>query len=154
MCSEELFNEMCEYHNVTTAEKNRIEYLFADDAAEALENLLQGEDDFEVGNYRVIKESAIDQIMANELSDDPYILGCFNADFLANILEIPQRIIEICQNAEAQQELGEMLTTEQIEKLAREYAAADGYGHHFAHYDHQTEELVFDNDLYYVFRTH
>jgi hypothetical protein len=148
----EVFEQMCEEHNVTTSEKNRIEYLFAEDAAEALENLLQSEDDFEVGNYRAIKETAIDDVLANELSGDPYVLGSFSAWALADVLDLSTRFVEKIQAAGLYQEIGEELTDAQIAQLAETLISHDGYGHHFSSHDHSQEELTFDGDTWYVFR--
>ena len=58
------------------------------DVREVLENFTY-EDDFEVDNYRFIREDEIDAIMRDELASDAYMLGCFNAWFLADVLGCP-----------------------------------------------------------------
>ena len=55
--------------------------------------------DFEVDNYRFISQAEIDSIQRGELKSDTYILGCFNADFLADIIEIPYKAIETLQKS-------------------------------------------------------
>ena len=109
------------------------------DVVTSLDN---GDDDFEVGEYRFIKQSAIDDIQQGELSDDLYMLGCFDASFLANILNAPQTAIVKMQEAEAFEAIGEWVKENgSIPHLQEQYASADGYGHHFAHYDHEEHEL-------------
>ena len=85
-----------------------------------------------------------DTILADELKNDPYILGCFNASFLADHCSVPLSLIEIIQKAEAYEDLGQHLidTPNCVDAIAKGYAAADGYGHHFASYDGDTHELT------------
>lgn len=45
--------------------------------------LANNSDDFEVSNVRFIADNSILSIMADEIFGDDYILGCFNADFIA-----------------------------------------------------------------------
>ena len=117
---------------------------------EALERMNDGESDFEVDNYRFIDKAAIDDILAEELESDLYVLGCFNADFLADSTGLPRELIEACQNAEAFEALGKAIADGgHVRDLALNYAGADGYGHHFNHWD-GTEERI---GAYYVFRT-
>ncbi len=119
-----------------------------------------GEEDFRftLGNkeYRAILDSSIDEIMQEELESDLYMLGCFNAWFLADILDIDQDIIEEMQKAEAYTAVGKLvMSLGRLEKLQKEYVTADGYGHHFGLYDGNEEETgyVEDKDFYHIFRT-
>ena len=104
--------------------------------------------DFTVANYRFIRQDAIDEIQREELSSDLYILGCFNADFLAGITDIDVDAIKAIQDAGAFEALGKILLP-YIDDIQRQYSRLDGYGHHFAHYDGE-EHAIGD---YYVFRT-
>ncbi len=120
------------------------------DWREVARNIENGEYDFEVDNVRFIKESAIDEIQCEELSSDLYILGCFNAWFLADVLDIDQDVIEAMQKAEAYEALGKLIVSMcKLPELQAAYASADGYGHHFNRYDGNQEEIagyyVFDN---------
>ena len=119
---------------------------------EVLGDILSGETDFEVGGVRFIAASEIDRIQCNELGDDEYILGCFNAWFLADVLEMDQDVIEAMQNAEAYEAIGKLIKSlDKLEELQEEYSSADGYGHHFNHYDFSEEELHINGNSYYVF---
>lgn len=132
---------------------------FAEDLAidrtEMLRGIIDGEDDFEVENYRFISEDAIDEIMADELENDAYILGCFNAHFLASVTNLSVDIIQALQEAEKFEALGKHIIDNDYVRgphgLQATYAAEDGYGHHFAGYDHETLEV--SGVKYFAFRT-
>lgn len=131
-------------------------YSFASDLGinerEVIEEILAESDDFEIGNYRFIRTDVIDEIQVEELESDPYVLGCFNPWFLADILNISSTTIEKMQSAEAFKVLGELIIGLNLTaKLQREYVRADGYGYHFAHYDNeQIDDL--EHFGYLVFR--
>lgn len=106
--------------------------------------------DFEVGNYRFIHQDEIDEIQQQELSSNLYMLGCFNADFIADNTNLTYNIVKALQKAELYEAIGEaIMDGNYLEAMQSEYARLDGYGHHFAHYDHDTHEY----GEYYVFRT-
>jgi hypothetical protein len=109
--------------------------------------------DFEVNNVRFIAMGNIDEIQQEELKSDLYCLGCFNADFLANVTGLPQGLIEAAQKGEAFEELGEVLV-EHVEAIQEAYASADGYGHHFNGYDFGEEEVYINGVGFYVFDNH
>lgn len=122
---------------------------------EVLENILSGDSDFEVDNVRFISSSEIDAIQCEELESDLYILGCFNAWFIADILGIDQDVIEAMQQAEAFEAIGKLIVSMgKLEELQAEYSRMDGYGHHFNHYDSNEEEIHIDGDSYHVFDNH
>lgn len=152
MFNEESFNELCAEHEVSATDQATLQGLFSDESADALEKLIDGEDDFTTDNWRVINAGYIDSVLADELEENPFLIGCFAAWLIADVLDIPVRIVEICQKAEAYEDLGEMFTRGQVEALAREYVAADSYGHHFATYDGHEHEFTFDGSSYYAFR--
>ena len=106
------------------------------------------ETDFEVDDFRFIHEDEIDEVMQDELSSDTYVLGSFSAWFIADVLpNMPSEAVKALQEADKFEVLGELML-EHIETVQEEYASIDGYGHHFAHYDHETHE--FEN--WYAFR--
>jgi hypothetical protein len=53
------------------------------DWREVVRHMDDSEDDFEVNGVRFISDDEIDIIQCEELESDLYILGCFNAGFLA-----------------------------------------------------------------------
>ena len=108
--------------------------------------------DFEVDNVRFIDTDSIDEIQQEELASDEYILGCFNANFLSDILNLSVEVIESIQKAEGFEALGKMIIEmDKLEELQEDYVRADGYGHHFNHYDFGEEELFFAGNIYHVF---
>lgn len=122
------------------------------DYREVLENMADGTDDFEVDNVRFIKSDCIDEILADELGSDNYMLGCFNAWFIADVTGIDTDVIEAMQKAEAYEAIGKLIKSlDKLEVLASAYASADGYGHHFNSYDFGEEELRIAGTLYHVF---
>lgn len=105
--------------------------------------------DFEADNYRFIHQDEIDRIQQEELESDEYTLGCFNASFLAGVLGLDTEPVEAIQSAGAYEALGKMVINGgHLAELQGEYAGLDGYGHHFAHYDGNEQEV----GSYYVFR--
>ena len=122
------------------------------DFKETVSNILENERDFEVEDHRFIHFDDIDEIQQEELRSDLYLLGCFNAYFLADNTSLSLKVIEVLQKNEAYEELGE-LVQEDVENIQRGYAYLDGYGNHFAYYDGKGLELFDVNGSdYYVFR--
>ncbi len=122
------------------------------DWREVVGNIENEETDFEVDGVRFINSEDIDRIQQDELSDDDYILGCFNASFLSGILEIDQDVIEAMQKAEAYEAIGKLIKSlGKLEELQETYARYDGYGHHFNRYDSGEEEIKVDGQTFYVF---
>ena len=127
----------------TAREINR--FIEGSDLRETLENMRDNEADFTVGSYleyRFIHQGYIRQIMMDELESDLYVLGCFNAWFLADVLDVDCDVIEAMQKAEAYEAIGKLVVSQgKLGELQQKYAAADGYGHHFAHYDGNEHEF-------------
>lgn len=123
---------------------------------EVVENIENEDENFEVDNYRFISKSSIDKIQQDELSSDPYILGCFNDWFLADNTDLSLDIIKALQAADKYEAIGQhIIDNDLIETIQSEYASADGYGHHFAAYDGNTIEDLLNLDSetgYYIFR--
>lgn len=124
------------------------------DWREVVRHIADEEHDFEVDNVRFINSEDIDEIQADEMENDSYILGCFNAEAIADATGWPTALIEAAQKGEAYQEIGEAMTREQIEALQQIYSGADGYGHHFNSYDFGEEEFSVDDKLFFVFDQH
>lgn len=116
--------------------------LIGDDWREAVENMRDCEDDFQAGKYRFISRDAIQGILEEEISNDEYCLGCFNASFIAECTGWPLALIEAAQKGEAYEALGQAIIQEgYVAKMAEEYARQDGHGHHFASYDGHEHEI-------------
>lgn len=128
---------------------------YIDDYREVAENIISLDSDFysPCDNYRFINSDNIDEIMQDELASDEYILGCFNAHFLSHIIDIDYDVIEAMQKAGAYEAIGKLIISlDKLEELQQDYVSADGYGHHFAHYDGYENEIHVLNELYYVFK--
>lgn len=125
------------------------------DWREVVAEIENGTADFEVDGVRFINSSDIDSIQCEELGNDEYILGCFNAWFIADVLGIDTDVIEAMQKAEAFEAIGKLIIRlAKLEELQQTYARDDGYGHYFNHYDFGEEELSVDGLTYYVFDNH
>ena len=119
---------------------------------EVLENIIDNVDDFEVDNVRFISKEEIDNVQQQELKNDLYILGCFNSDFLSDILDIDGEVLDAMRDAEAFEAIGKLIISlNKLEDLQSEYSRVDGYGHHFNSYDHSEDEFESNNISYYVF---
>lgn len=116
---------------------------------EILEYLIEGESDFNIGGYRFIHYDHIDRIMQDELSNDNYVLGCFNADFLSGILGIDADIIKGMQGAGNYEHVG-MLVQDlgKLKELQAQHASLNSYGVHFGIHDGNYSEI----EDYYIFR--
>ena len=120
-----------------------------------LDNVLAEYNDFEVDNVRFIKASEIDNIQVEEIESDAYCLGCFKSEFLAHITGVDSSLIDLIQESEGYEKLGEWLINEgHTKQIQEEYARLDGYGHHFNSHDSSEEEITIDGIDYYVFDNH
>jgi len=121
------------------------------DHREVLENMTDHHDDFEVDGWRFIACNAALDILTDELGSDEYILGCFMAGFLSDVLDIDVDVIEALQKSEAYEALGKLiLSMGKLRDLAQAYVDADGYGHHFNRWDGVEHEL--SSADYYAFK--
>lgn len=143
-------------HNVTnmTELSEFCETLYSTpDADEVMEHINNEDTDFEVDGVRFIHTDAIDDVLAEELASDAYVLGSFNASFLAGVTGWPEFLIKLA-NREGifNEELGQQLIDGGfVKEIAEQYAQADGYGHHFNHYDFSETELEINGTMYHVF---
>lgn len=122
---------------------------------DVIEQVVDGTDDFEVDNVRFVKDDCILEIMASEVFDNNYVLGCFNSSFIAENSDLNYELVEACQASEAFEAIGkalnDTLSQEEKESFCEAYAGADGYGHHFNGYDFSCEEVTINGNLYHVF---
>lgn len=123
------------------------------DKKELFEQIQNENDDFEVNNFRFIKESEAVEIAIGIYKCDEYMLGCFNDWFIADNCGIAYNVVQALQKAEAYQELGELMLDNGIEELIEEYCRLDGYGAVFSSYDGNNEEITLNGELYIYFRT-
>ena len=121
------------------------------DFRELTEQLIDEVDDFEIEDYRFIKVSEIDTIQQDELKSDLYSLGCFTDWFIADNTDLSLKVVQALQNAEAFEELGELIVDD-IETIQSEYSRLDGYGHHFGRYDGNEYEITLNDVDYYYFK--
>ena len=122
------------------------------DWKEVLQNMMDAEDDFEVDNVRFISEDNIDEILADELENDEYCLGCFSTWALSDATSISLEVFEAMQKAEAYEAIGKLvIDLDKVSDLAQILVQYDGYGHHFNGYDGSEEEITFNGVNYYVF---
>lgn len=122
------------------------------DWREVLENMIDGESDFEVNNVRFIASDSILEVLAGELQSDLYCLGCFNADFIAAQCNWPTELVEAAQQGDVFEALGKAIADNcNMEEFAEAYASADGYGHHFNSYDFGEDEITVNGVDYHVF---
>lgn len=120
---------------------------------EAIDSINMEMSDFEAGNYRIIDTSEIDHIQCEELENNPYTLGCFNDWFIADVTDLSIDIVQALQEAGKYEAIGQhIIDNDYMSDIQQEYSRLDGYGHHFAHYDHQEHELYANGIDYLVFK--
>jgi hypothetical protein len=119
---------------------------------ELYDNVINEVEDFEVDNYRFIKESEALNEAVNMYKGDNYMLGCFNADFISDNTNLSYNVVKALQKAEAFEELGELISDNDLDSFIEEYARLDGWGHVFGSYDGDNDEITFNDVDYIVFR--
>jgi hypothetical protein len=117
------------------------------DFKQVIRGMADDDMDFEVDGYRFIHMDEIDAIQQEELSFDLYILGCFKPSFLSDITNIDVEVFEALQKTDNCDTIGKLVLP-YIEEIQLKYSIIDGYGHHFAHYDHEEHDVA----DYYAFR--
>ncbi|QCQ57902.1 hypothetical protein Barba22A_gp051 [Rheinheimera phage vB_RspM_Barba22A] len=123
---------------------------------EVITEIESGSFDFEVNNVRFIKDDSILEIMAEEIfNGDDYVLGCFNAHFIADNSNLNYELVKAYQELEAFEAIGkalnDTLSDSEKESFCEQYASADGYGYHFNRYDGNCEEIHINGELWLVF---
>ena len=121
--------------------KSTLSDMGCDDWRDVIEKVKSKDYDFTVGNYRFIDADCIDDIIKEEIESDEYLLGSFNADFLTYFLDLEEQDIRHIQER-SPEAIGKLIiATGQLQNVIDGYVQADGYGHHFAHYDHEEWDL-------------
>lgn len=122
------------------------------DFREIVEAIQEDQEDFTIDDYRFIKETEIDRIQCEELENEPYVLGCFEAWFIADNTDLSYDIVKALQEAEKYEAIGNhIIDNDCVKAMQDAYSRLDGYGHHFAHYDSETHEELLSLG-YYFFR--
>ena len=118
-----------------------------------IENIENGETNFYSNDdcYRFIQSDNIDDVMRDELLCDEYLLGGFNASFISEITGLDVSVIEKGQSADNYELLGALMALH-IEEVIDLYVSYDGYGHHFASYDGDENEVTINGNLWYYFK--
>jgi len=130
-------------------------YTLMDDDRSDVENIIDniGNDDFESGNYRFIKESKTLDVAIEQYENDEYMLGCFNSWFISDILDIDEDVIKAMQDTEAYEAIGKLIISlGKVENMIEEYINTDGYGSVFGSYDGDYEEIKLDGIDYIQLR--
>ena len=120
---------------------------------ELYENIVNESEDFEVNNYRFIKEDEALNEAVDIYKGDNYLLGCFNDWFIADNTNLSYNVVKALQKAEAFEELGELIQENDLDAFIEEYARLDGWGHVFGSYDGNNDEVTINDVEYIVFRT-
>ena len=98
-------------------------------------------------DYLVVRDDYILQAVSDSISSDTYVLGCFNASFIANSTDWPQVLVEAAQKGGAYTEIGEAIVEGGfVDALAEAYISADGAGHCLSSYDGEEHELRFASE--------
>ena len=131
--------EFCQYNGI--------------DSEEVIGLINDGDIDIVAGNYRFIDKNHIDRIMCEEMESDPYILGCYNAWFIAENTDLSIDIVEALQEADKFDAIGQhIIDNDFVEAMQQSSVSYDGYGLHFAGYDGYEIEDLLNVCGYYVFR--
>lgn len=104
-------------------------------------------------DYLVVAENYIQTAVEDNISSDEYVLGCFNAWFIANVTGWPLFLVEAAQTDEGRAKLGEAIVSEGfVPAMAEAYISADGAGHSLSGYDGTEHELNLSLGCFSVFR--
>jgi len=140
----EALNRMNDFFTITPLSMIRTLKDHGEDIREMIEHLRSTDghrQDWTGERYRVIHEDDALEILEEELKNDEYVLGCFNASFIAGITGVPVELVQAAQDGEKFDVIGKwLIDADHVGDMAEQYAHADGFGHHFAHYDGDTDE--------------
>ena len=83
-------------------------------------------------------DTAIEAII-DSYTSDLYVLGSFNASFIAENTNLNYELVEACQESEAYEAIGkaiiDTLEHEELFSFFESAVSADGYGHYLGSYD-------------------
>ena len=110
--------------------------------------VIDQENDYKVGHWRIIHRNYIDEILTTDLENNPEFLGSMNKYYLAEALNVPYEIIALAQSTQEYEKIGAHLSTEQIAEIAEIYHTNDGYGDWFGP---ETEISISGKFTHYLF---
>lgn len=120
------------------------------DWKEAARQIAEEAQDFEVDGYRFIHKGSIDQIAVDSYLGDPYLLGMFNASFIADNSSLSFDIVRVLQRSDEYEAIGQhLLDADEAEDMILEACRIDGYGHMLNSYDGSCDEGLLDLGYYY-----
>ena len=118
-----------------------------------VDSIQDSETNFEVDNYTFITEDEALKEVINMYQCDEYILGCFNADFIADFIPLDYDSIKTLQESENFEVIGKLiLNSGNLESMMEDYISLDGYGHALSSYDGNNDEITINNIDYIVYR--
>jgi len=118
-----------------------------------VDSIQDSETNFEVDNYTFITEDEALKEVINMYQCDEYILGCFNADFIADFIPLDYDSIKTLQESENFEVIGKLiLNSGNLEYMMEDYISLDGYGHALSSYDGNNDEITINNIDYIVYR--
>ena len=119
---------------------------------ETVQAFINEEENYD-NTYRILTEEEAREEVKNMYIGDAYMLGNFNASFLYNYVPVDMEIVEMLQQKEAFEALGQMvINTDTFDAMMEDYISADGYGHALNSYDGNNEEYSTKEDDLIIFR--
>ena len=106
------------------------------------------DDDYEVGNWRIIHRNNVDDILASEIAQYPEFIGSMNKYYLADALDIPYQLVQLAQSTCEYYTIGGYLSSEQIANVAEQLQKNEGYA---AWFGPETEIDTFGRFSHYLF---
>lgn len=123
------------------------------DKHELFENISEENTDFEIDSYRFITEDEALNEVVNMYKYDEYLLGCFNAGFIEDFIDLDYDSIKTIQERELFEVIGKLIINSgNIEAMMEEYICLDGYGHALNSYDGYNKEITLNNIDYIYFK--
>ena len=90
-------------------------------------------------------EYSLDCLVERQESD-LYVLGCFNAEFIADFIELDYDTIKTMQESESFTALGKIIKSSgNLRDMMESYISLDGAGHAFGSYDHSNDEVYYND---------
>lgn len=111
---------------------------------DSLESFINNEDNYHT-TYRIFTEDDALNEVFNMYEGDTYMLGCFNADFISNFIDLDYEDIRTMQESGHHEIIGKLiLNSGNYEDMINDYIRSDGWGHALNSYDGNYAEY---NDL-------
>lgn len=104
-------------------------------------------------NYNILSETEAFETVVNMYEGDLYILGCFNADFISDFIDLDYEDIKTIQEGDQYEIIGKLIMNSgNFEEMMKEYIRLDGYGHALNSYDGNYEEININGVDYIIIR--